>query len=378
MKRHFTRRHLTASVGALVATGLIGVLGVAPTLAHAADAPVVPVPAAPVATPNVVTLPLFGVPLVIDVTSGPGGALTDVSINPADPTWKPSVVRPNKVAFVNDAGTGRIVVKSKNGGQKVEARAGSLADFTGVPGGWSGDVFGNGTNSVVAFSVVDAAGAPDITGVTATGETNVISPTEKSTGGEDHNESYKSARSVIKFTNGIQARSLTIGVVVKTDEDGTTHASLKIALGRIRGLALPADRAAGPHSWTGQLCNGTTAMISYTVAADGTVSGVTSDQPTAVITPNDHGAKVVFDTGEKVSISVRSKTEGGVTTLKISADAKIRCDAKAPTVGGQPVADPSAGKSHHDPKSDQNNGQSGEKQSKNSDKKAEGNSGSNG
>ncbi len=344
MKRNFARRHIAAGVSSLTALGLIGALAIAPAIAHAVDAP-----PAPVVT--TVTLPLFGAPLVLDISSGPGGALTDVSIVPADPTWSPTVVRPTKVAFVNTDGTGKIIVKAKAGTQKVEAKAGSLADFIGQPGGWSGDVFGNGTTTLVGFTVADLAGAPDITSVTATGETNVISPTEHFTGNDD-DESVKVAKSVIKFTNGIQTRSLTIGVSVKTEEDGETHASLRIALGRIRGVELSPEAAAGPHSWTAQLCDNTTAKITYVVAADGTISDVVADPATAIVKLDGTKAYVKFATGEKVKISVKVKTEGAVTTLKISAEAKIRCEAKAPTIQGSVVPDPSADQNSENSNSD--------------------------
>ena len=357
MKRHFTRRHIAAGISSLAALGLVGALAIAPAIANAVEAtPTPPTPVAtatPAVTPIIttVTLPLFGAPLVLDITSGPGGALTDVSIVPADPTWSPTVVRPTKVAFVNDAGTGTIVVKAKAGTQRVEAKAGSLNDFIGKPGGWSGDVFGNGTATTVSFAVANLAGAPDIAGVTAAGETNVISPTEHFTGNDD-DESIKVAKSVIKFTNGIQTRSLTITVSVKTDEDGATHANLRIALGRISGVELAPEAAAGPHTWSAQLCDNSVATITYKVAVDGTISDVVADPATAVVKLDGTNAKITFTTGERVKISVRVKTDGGVTTLKISADAKIRCDAKAPTINGTVVPDPSAEQEHSDKEHD--------------------------
>ena len=45
-----------------------------------------------------VTLPLFGVPLTIDITTGPGGALADVSVDPADNTVA-TKLKPRKVVF---------------------------------------------------------------------------------------------------------------------------------------------------------------------------------------------------------------------------------------------------------------------------------------
>ena len=98
--------------------------------------------------PTTTTLPLFGAPLTIDVTSGPGGALASVTVDPAG-TFTATKDRPHMVKFVNADGTAKVVVASRGGGQAVSAKAGKLGDIVG-PGAWSGDVFNTGTaNKVV-------------------------------------------------------------------------------------------------------------------------------------------------------------------------------------------------------------------------------------
>ena len=62
------KRRLIAVATAVLGTVLIG--GV-----------VVPSTAAAVAVPTTVTLPLFGVPFTVDITTGPGGALADVAVD---------------------------------------------------------------------------------------------------------------------------------------------------------------------------------------------------------------------------------------------------------------------------------------------------------
>src|SRR3954447_2469381 len=47
------------------------------------------------------TLPLFGAPLTVDVSTNPGGGLAKVEVNPAD-TLTATKVHPNRVVFVND------------------------------------------------------------------------------------------------------------------------------------------------------------------------------------------------------------------------------------------------------------------------------------
>ena len=92
-------RRLLASM-ATGALALVVGAGFVPTVAHAT----------PAAIPTTVTLPLFGAQLTVDITTGPGGNLATVAVNPADAL---TVVqnRPNKVAFVNEDGTAKIVVE---------------------------------------------------------------------------------------------------------------------------------------------------------------------------------------------------------------------------------------------------------------------------
>ncbi|HVE17682.1 MAG TPA: hypothetical protein VNB52_01300, partial [Ilumatobacteraceae bacterium] len=96
------KRPLIAVATAVLSTVLIGGIVVQP--AAAAD----PVP-------TTVTLPLFGVPFTVDITTGPGGALANVAVTSANSTVA-TELKPRKVVFEssNAAGdTARVVVKSK-------------------------------------------------------------------------------------------------------------------------------------------------------------------------------------------------------------------------------------------------------------------------
>jgi hypothetical protein len=322
------KRHLIGVAAAVLGTMLVG--GVVVPTAAAAD----PVP-------TTVTLPLFGVPLTIGIETGPGGTLTNVTIDPADGNVA-TQARPHKVVFesanpTDPASPGKVTVKTKHGGQSVSARAGSLADITG-PGSWSGDVFGTGTATVVTFNIAPGAdpATPDITGTTVvSGEAGVVGDVKLSTG-DDDDETSASARVSVKFTNatGDQSRSLTISARVKTDEDGTTSAKLSISLGRVKGLAVDAAAAAGPHTWSGLLCDNTTATIAYVVGTDGSVSDVVVTPDTADVRTGDSKIDVRFSHDERVRIRVR-EDDG---QIKISVDERIRCrDAADPTVNGSAV-----------------------------------------
>lgn len=322
-------------VAALSIAALGGALGVATT--HADDT-VPPVGAAvvPVVVSNsVFTLPLLGATLNVEVKTGPGGALTSIAILPPV-GFTATNVDPNRVAFVNEAGTAKVVVKSKHGGQSVTAKAGSLADITGA-GGWEGEVFDTTPDTItkVAFTIgAKAGGGPDITGVTVTGgPLAVIGATEYSSDDDDDHDEM-SARVKIKFTNadGTQARWLAIKVEVETgeddDDDDDTNAKVKVSLSKIKGIAAPAADVAGPQQWSGVLCNNTKATIDFVVATDGAVSGVVVSPAPERMESHENEIDVRFATGERVKIKV--KEHDGMLTIKVKE--KIRCDFGDPSV----------------------------------------------
>ena len=277
--------------------------------------------------PTTVTLPLFGAQLTVDVTTGPGGALTSVIVNPADGLTA-TTLRPNRVVFQNADGTGSISVGSDHGAQRTSARAGSLGDISGS-GGWSGDVFGTGVATNVTFTVAAAAdGGPDIINVASDDPTAVISPTSYHHDDEDEGESEQSAVAKVTFNAPGQTRSLYIKAEVESD-DGETHAKLSISLGRIHGTPLPVEQAIGDKTWTGLLCDGSTATIGYTVNEDGSLT-LGDVSPAAIDSRNEDGLiRVTFSENEAVKIMAWLGEDG----ITVNVWERIRClDAADPTV----------------------------------------------
>ncbi len=340
----------TLSTGFIVgAAALLGAMGA--TVANATPATV----AAPaVAGTTSVTLPLMGAPLTIDITTGPGGALTDVSVNPADGLTA-TMVKPNRVSFVNADGTAKVSVKSKGNGQSVSARAGSLADISG-DGSWSGDVFGTGTNTDVAFNVSAAADGSPVIAVTSVSDPSAVPGDMQSSTHDDD----MSARVSIAFTSaaGDQTRSLTIRAKVDNesdehdgDQDGDqdsseSHASISVSLGRLHGVAQDAATAAGAKSWTGLLCDGVTmGVINYTLNADGTFTDVAATPTPESIKGHDHSVEVRFSHDERITIS--AKVRDGMVTVNVREG--IRCsNAVDPTVNTPTSISPDHQDGHHD------------------------------
>ncbi len=274
------------------------------------------------------TLNLLGAPLIIDVTTDPGGNLVDVALNPptspADITA--TMVKPNKVVFVNTDGTMKLKVSAKHGGQSVTARAATLLDVSG-PGSWSGDVFGTGESTIVNY-VVGALtdGSPDVTIDSVTSPlSNVVGATVYHPADGDGGGGANASASV-EFTSLGQNRSFRAEVKLH-DEDGATTAELRVSLSKIRGAQTASGEAIGPHTWTGTLCDSTIASFDYTVAADGSV--VVGTLPTgATAKTGDHGASVRFATGERVQIKVNNDN----ATITVGAKVNLHCKASEPTV----------------------------------------------
>jgi len=269
------------------------------------------------------TLPLFGAPLTIDVTSAPGGAISSVTVDPADGLTA-STVKPNKVRFVNEDGTAKVQVSARGGGQKVQAKAGQLSDILG-PGSWSGDLWGQNAPTTVNFVIAATpSGGPDITNVQVSDPTAEISPVSY----KDHDDQHR-ARVTIRFSNGVDQRWLGISAAVGS-HDGESRATLSVGLSDATGERLPTENVVGAHTWTGTLCDGSVAQVNYTVNADRSVSDVTASPDTAMIKAGEHGAFVAFSDHELVKIRVKGSDDG--TTMRLDADEWFRCDNADPTV----------------------------------------------
>lgn len=300
-------------------------------------------PVPPAGTSATVTLPLFGAPLTVDLTTGPGGVLESVSITPSD-GFTQSLDKPHLVVFTNDDGTAKVAVGSLRGGQAVVARAGSLADVSG-DGSWESDVFGTGTITHVTFTIgATPEGGPDVRNVATDDPTATIAPTKYfSIGGP--NGPGQAALAVVVFTHEGKARFLNIGVHVAT-KDGTAIAGTALTLSQLKdvgprpkpepnpnpnpdpgpgpqpgpGPSLPPGTDAGgvgEHDWNGTLCNGTPASMHYTIHADGTVTlGAVSPAPMATLVfPNKVGAK--FSYFEMVGVAALLTDSGVVARLYV-------------------------------------------------------------
>lgn len=221
-------RSALSLAAAALGIGVATVLTAMPP-AHAEDAPA---PVAPVSTSeNITVLPLFGTQLAVSLVSDGAGALTAVNLSNVD-GYTATMVKPNRVAFESNDGTNTVVVKNRpDGGQRVEARAGSL-DAIGGEGRWSGDVFGDGTTTTVDYLVGQLDGGPDITVTNVSDATAVVGEVHHEVEGDEAEAGVR-----IRFSNGTLTRELRIRATLGTDEDGTPEAKLTVTLGRLRELS---------------------------------------------------------------------------------------------------------------------------------------------
>ncbi|MGH9135065.1 MAG: hypothetical protein ACRDZZ_14095 [Ilumatobacteraceae bacterium] len=327
---HRSRFTPGAAAGRVAGLALVGILAFGTNAAAGQDQPpsTDPPPAvAPVvAATSVVTLPLFGAPLVVDINTDPGGNLVDVALNqPGD--FTATTVKPNKVVFVSEAEGVRVRVKAKHGGERIDARAADLADVSG-PGQWSGDVFENGQATTVDFTVgTREDGSPDITGVTVTSPLEFTIGETEYDSGDKHGGDSARASVTIRFSESGQTRTLRIKVSAHTGEEHTS-AKLSVGLSRVKGPEVPDGEAVGAHTWTGMLCDGTTATVGYTILEDGSIADVTAAPEGAEVRSEEHHAKVRFATGE--SVRIRAFEHDG--EVKVGARERIRCDAADPMI----------------------------------------------
>ena len=206
---------------------------------HAEDTPV---PAAPTTTAeapapavNVTVLPLFGTQLAVNLVSDGTGALTEVNLSNVD-GYTATMVKPNRVAFVSTDGTSSVVVKNRpDGGQRVEARAGTLAGVSG-PGSWTGDVFGDGGSTTVGFTVSELADGPDLAITSVSDATAQIGEVRREVDGDEADAGVR-----IRFSKGTLTRELRIRASVETGDDGTPRARLTVTLGRLRDVPVGGD-----------------------------------------------------------------------------------------------------------------------------------------
>jgi len=335
-------RRAPLSALALMA-GLFGLIGGGTALADdTSDTSTADATVAPVTSAGQFTLPLFGTGLTIDVTTDPGGTLSSVAVV-TDPTGLVATeVRPREVEIVNEDGTAKVVVRSNKGGQRVEARAGSLAEITG-PGRWSGEIF-PGVPGSVAFEIIGTDGVPGIVIGAVDGPGADVGAVEVST---DDDEQEANVR--ITFRLDGMKRSLTIKASVETrdgdddesdesddsdDSDDEPSAKVKITLSKITSLPFARVEPGTTTAWTGSLCNATAASIAYTVNTDGTL-GIGEITPTASQKVEGNTVEVKFETGEKVRITVRN-ADGA---LAVKVDEKLRCKNPAAPSVNVPVKD---------------------------------------
>jgi hypothetical protein len=350
--RHTDRRGTCAVLASLaIAGGGAFALLASPASASPISAPTettdtTAAPAAPVeAAKASTTLPLFGAQLTVDVSTTPSGGLARVSVNPAN-NLTATQVHPNRVTFVNDVNNGKVHVETHHGAERTGVVAGSLAEITGE-GAWSGDLFNTGITTTVKFKIVDAGdGSPDITAISTTDPSATIGDVQH-TGG-DHRAF---ARATITFTSGIQSRRLTITAAVIQTGDKARAAS-QVSLSKISGTSLPADQAAGDHTWTGKLCDGTTASVAYSVANDGTITAGAVTPASAQAAVDGNTLKVTFSDTESVRIRV-SNMDGN---HRISAEPRLRCGRTTPSVNTPTTPDATSVPWHHDGTGDGRNG----------------------
>ena len=330
------------------------------------------------------TFTVAGVPMTVnvalDITTGD---IKTVSVDPSAGLTA-TADSPTKVTFENTDGTTKVSVKAKKSSLSLGVKTGKLADLVGTHT-WKADLFGAAAPAVpaagaaapatpakgpsAAATVVtykigdDGTGAPTFEFVGDPTPLNGATLTKLGTwnGSKGDDDDSTSAGGRLAFDlNGFR-KTLTVSVHVSNETDDGNNAgtaSLRVTLQGRDIQTLPLEKLVGSKTWTGQLCDGSTGTIPYTVNADGTITvDAAAVKPAATVNSNRNGVTVKFATGDKVSIKLSAPTSGDAS-LKIDRRGKectgTRVTAPDPSVGDIPVSTTAPGRKHGDHKGDDN------------------------
>ena len=284
------------------------------------------------------TFMVAGVPMTVNVAlDTTTGDIKTVSVDPSAGLTA-TADSPTKVTFENADGTTKVSVKAKKSSLSLGVKTAALKDLIGS-NTWTGDLFGTGTKTVVKYKIGDdGTGAPTFAfdGTAAplpAGATVTDLGTWNGSKGDDDDSMSAGGRLAFDL-NGFR-KTLTVSVHVSNEtDDGNTAgaASLRVTLQGRDIQTLPLAKLVGSKTWTGQLCDGSTGTIPYTVNADGTITvDAAAVKPVATVNPSRHGVTVKFATGDKVSIKLSAPTSG---------DASLKIDRKGKECTGTRVTAP--------------------------------------
>lgn len=273
-------------------------------------------------------LVLLGSPFTVDVALDEFGNIASVDLG--DPGFTETSSGDHKVRFSSADGATKVDVKAKKSKLVASVRSATLGDLVGGHE-WSAEVF-PGMTATVPFEISDdGAGNP----VLALGAIAVDPAVEYTVTGpfQETDDDEAEAKATVEFTWNGFTKSLRIKVEVDhedDDDDGGPGAKLKVELrGKDRQM-LSADllaQLAGPYTWTGLLCDGTTVEVGYTVNGDGTFTdptvGFTGDNSadhsygTKTL---ENGIRVGFDDGEaRLIVQLKEKDD---STWQLKVDSK--------------------------------------------------------
>ena len=285
-----------------------------------------------------------GVPgITIGVTLDEFGNITKVSVDGSDIILNSSPV--HKVTFeLGTDGSTTVQVKAKGEKLSTKVKTSNLGSLVGDHT-WEGDIFGTDFPATVNYSIAQVAGATPYLEIT---DVKVVSDVAKTINGpftkmdgdddDDHEQEYES-KATVTFTQDGYTKTLKIEVETKYDDDDDddhgyngVYGKLKVELkGKDRQVLAGAD-VYGDKLWTGLLCDGTTATVNYTVAADGTMTVTTvdvADGASYSIDTEDDGFKVEFtdtEDNDGAKLKVELEDEHGTLELKVKSKTTTSCD----------------------------------------------------
>jgi len=290
------------------------------------------------------TLGLPGSPINFAVTLDEFGNLVDLTVTDAGGSQTVTPTDGHEIKFVPSDGSMTVKVEAKGSEMETKIKALDAASVIGSHS-WSADVFGTGETTTVDFSVAPgSSGYPVIASVDVTaaaGVTATVGSVENG-GGEDE------FGSEVRVTFSMNGYAKTLKIAVETHlatEDGSSdEASMPVTLKveleakdvqKLEGQDLSA--ITGAHTWTGLLCDGSTATFAYSITDGGLIvpgpvmiGGATAAAGTDYsLEMGEHGLELRFAGSDaKVKIELE-QNEDGTWDLKVKSETTETCDNNA-------------------------------------------------
>jgi len=291
------------------------------------------------------TLGIPGVPITLNVGLTAVGNIDTVTV--ADVGFAQGPSTDHRVTFERSTDGTVVQVKAKGEELTAKVKTSNLADLLGTQT-WTGRLFAtDSADTTVSFDIGwgDASNTYlEITSISVSvlGDSSItptINGIDSESDGDDNGYDYESHASITFVKDGF-TRTLTVETETEYEDEADhagPYAKLKIELRGSDSQVLTGEDAYKTQAWQGLLCDGTTALVTYTFVADGTVTvdvtfdgkGSGTGTPSYTLDTDDDGFDVHFTDTEgnsDASLEAGLESDHGTLELRVTSQTTSTCD----------------------------------------------------